>query len=106
MPGPVDFSVPMPLNQSEPRLMMCGTLDHDVDVEIAAGDPRADVPAVVRLRHGPLQDSPGPHELTSRVDEHGVAPDRVGADQRALDELVGISLDQLAVVERAGFTLV
>src|SRR5207249_8191151 len=53
-----------------------------------------------------LQDDPRPNELATAVHEGRPATDGVGADDGALDELVRVPFDQLAVAEGAGLALV
>ncbi len=45
-------------------------------------------------------------ELAAQVDEGLVAPDRVGGDRDALDELVRVALDEQPVLEGGGLALV
>ena len=78
----------------------------DVDAEVGAEDVPADQVGGVRLvqrRGDPLL---GVGHLAPDVQEHLRRADRVGRDQAALDELVGIALHEHAVLVGAGLGLV
>jgi hypothetical protein len=81
-------------------------VDHDVAGELRSGDVRSG-PAVavgVVYRGGDALD--GQAHLAPDVDHDGSGADRIGADQGALDELMGVTLEQEVVLECSRFALV
>ena len=48
----------------------------------------------------------GECRLAAHIHDHPVGADRVGAEQRAFEELMRIALEQLPIFERPGFGLV
>ncbi len=78
----------------------------DVEVEPAAEYVLAEVALRLRLRDGDVEHPGTEEEFTPNVDERLVATDRVARDDDPLEELVGIELDDLAILERAGLALV
>src|SRR5215472_11326524 len=53
-----------------------------------------------------LEDAGAKRELTSDIDEGGMRLNRIRGDKRALDDRMGIFLDEQPVLERAGLTLI
>ena len=81
-------------------------VQHDVDTEVRAEDVPSDVAGGVRIverqRHSLVRQG----HLATNVEETLRQPCGVARDQAALDELVWISLEEQAVLVRAGFALV
>src|SRR5206468_9790909 len=81
-------------------------VDHEVDGEVRAEDVAADGPEGVRLVDGGGQALETEGELAAHEYEGLAGSDRVGADERALDDLVGVLLQEHVVLEGAGLALV
>ncbi len=81
-------------------------MDHDVEVEARALDVPAEQPRVVGFLHRAAEHLPRLHVLAPDVDEPDVRVDRPRRDDHALDQGVGIALEQVAVLERARLALV
>ena len=79
---------------------------HQVEVEARAADVGAEVPGRVRLGDGGLQPAQHRHHLAAHVDERVPGADRVGGDDRALDQHVRRRHHQRNVLARTGFRLV
>ncbi|OIQ75088.1 hypothetical protein GALL_432490 [mine drainage metagenome] len=81
-------------------------VDDDVVVPARAQDVLAEVACVARLLDRGLQLLDEPEELAPDVDEAELALHGPAADDHALDELVGVVLEDDAVLEGAGLALV
>src|SRR3989454_3189890 len=77
-----------------------------LEVEAGAEDVPPEETLRARLGDRLLQHAPAARELAADVDVGGVAADRVRGDDDALEELVGVVLDDLAVLEGARLALV
>ncbi len=74
--------------------------------EPGAGDVLAEKPFLLRLPDGLLDDVGGFGKLFADVDVSHLGSHRIAGDHHALDKLVGILVDDVAVLEGAGFGLV
>src|SRR5690606_12757833 len=83
-------------------------MERHVDPDAGTEDVLSDQPGRVRFLDGPAEDLRRFEELATDVDVDVLRPDRVGGNQRALDELVRRPPDQLTVLEgaRLGFVRV
>ena len=103
---------PLALERVEERRLLAadvrpGPAVHDeVAREVRPQDPLARVPARISLRESGVEDVGLLLVLAPDVDEGVVGPGGVGADQHALDQLVRIAVNQLAVLERPRLGLV
>src|SRR5439155_11079939 len=77
-----------------------------VEVEPRAEDVAAEEAPAARLGDRGLETLGAEGELAADVDIRGVAPDGVGRDDDALEQLVRVLLDDHAILERTGLALV
>src|SRR5262249_22490646 len=66
------------------------SVDDDVTVEIAAEDALADIPGLTGLLDAPLEEQALVVVLAADVDERDLDAQRVGSDERALDDRVRV----------------
>src|SRR5262249_31658555 len=81
-------------------------VDDDAVLEPRAQNARAQEALGLRCAYRLREDPPGLDVLPADVDEGGVAADRVGSDQHALDDRVGIALQDVAILEGPRLPLV
>ena len=81
-------------------------MDDELERIARAEDVLADEAALVGLAHGLLEDLGLEHVFPAYVYEREARPDRVRAEDAALDEAMWAVLDQRAVLEGAGLGLV
>src|SRR6266536_1805850 len=81
-------------------------MQHHLEVEAGALDVTAEQATLIGLPDRGGQAPAGEAALAAQVDERLLAADRVGRNDRALDQRVRVALDQLHVLEGARLALV
>src|SRR3989304_3936337 len=77
-------------------------MDDDVQGEPRAPDVLSEEAGLIGVRDRPAEDPPGLDVLAADIHEGQVGADGVGGDDHALNQRVGISLEQVAILEGAG----
>src|SRR5262249_11029573 len=81
-------------------------VQRELELVARAGDALAEPAALVGLLDRLLQDEVLPHHLAADVDVGVMTVDREAGDDRPLDELVRVPVEELAVLAGAGLGLV
>src|SRR5437588_1881408 len=81
-------------------------VDDDVATEVGAEDALADIALGARLLDAALEQQPLVVILPADVEEGVLHLERIGGDEDPLDQLMGVLVDEVAVLEAAGLGLV
>ncbi len=81
-------------------------MGHDVEREIRVEDLAAERPRLVRVIERLLHTFESQGKLSADVDEGLVHLERVGGDDDALDQLMGVAFNEKVVLESSRFRLV
>ncbi len=78
----------------------------EIEVEAAAANVVAQIAGGSGFRHGPVQDGSGLGVFITQVDEAADCPCRIGRNDHAFDDRVGVEIEDHPIFEAAGLALV